>query len=288
MLSNDQLVQLKDMGYLVLPEFVGSLECDGLRKQALKLVDEFHPSDNPSVFSSYIENGSESATEYIRESADKTHFFFEGDAFNDSGILKYPKHLALCKIGHGIHDCDPVFDRFSRTQKLKALTEELGFTNPLLAQSMYLFKQPGVGAEIACHQDASFIYTTPSSVMGFWFALEDATIENGCLRVLPGGHKLGLKSRFIRTESGDKFVDLHDEAFPQDGFVPLEVKKGTLIILDGQLPHLSEANLSETSRHAYTLHIIEGDYPYAEDNWILRQKSNPFRGFDAFPKTKQM
>jgi len=39
-------------------------------------------------------------------------------------------------------------------------------------------------------------------MFGLWFALEDATIENGCLWVIPGGHKFGLKSRFVRAEGG--------------------------------------------------------------------------------------
>ena len=73
-------------------------------------------------------------------------------------------------------------------------------TSRLLLQSMYIFKQPNIGGEVTCHQDATFLYTEPLRMVGLWFALEDATIENGCLWVIPGGHRLGLKSRFVRVE----------------------------------------------------------------------------------------
>ena len=60
---------------------------------------------------------------------------------------------------------------------------------------------------------------------------------------------------------------------------PLEVKKGTLIVIDGKLPHLSGMNMSSKSRHAYTLHIIDGKCDYKNTNWLQRKKSFPLRGF---------
>jgi phytanoyl-CoA hydroxylase len=51
---------------------------------------------------------------------------------------------------------------------------------------MYIFKQPFIGGEIDCHQDSTFLYTDPLSCIGFWFALEDATVDNGCLYAIPG------------------------------------------------------------------------------------------------------
>ena len=60
---------------------------------------------------------------------------------------------------------------------------------------------------------------------------------------------------------------------------PLEVKQGTLIVLDGLLPHYSGANRSERSRHAYTLHLIDGVCRYPDDNWLRRAPEMPLRGF---------
>ena len=69
---------------------------------------------------------------------------------------------------------------------------------------MYIFKQPGIGGEVRWHQDATFFDSTPISVTTFWFALEDATVENGCLWAEPGGHRGPLRERFLRD--GDRIT----------------------------------------------------------------------------------
>ena len=145
---------------------------------------------------------------------------------------------------------------------------------------MYIFKQPNIGGEVTCHQDATFLFTEPLRMVGLWFALEDATIENGCLWAIPGGHKLGLKSRFVRAEAGGTRFDVLDRtAWPEEKAVPLEVEKGTVIVLNGLLPHLSRENRSAKSRHAYTLHVIDASSDYPEDNWLRRPAEMPLRGF---------
>jgi phytanoyl-CoA hydroxylase len=150
----------------------------------------------------------------------------------------------------------------------------------LLLQSMYIFKQPAIGGEVSCHQDSSFLYTEPTSLVGLWFALEDATLENGCLRVIPGGHKLGLKSRFIRAENGGARFEIFDhEPWPQERLAPIEAREGALVIIHGLLPHMSYANRSPKSRHAYTLHVIEEGSHYPAENWLQRGAGMPLRGF---------
>jgi phytanoyl-CoA hydroxylase len=60
-----------------------------------------------------------------------------------------------------MHDLDPDFDAFSRTAKLAAVVESLGYKDPVLLQSMYVFKPPRIGGEVYCHQDSTFLYTDP-------------------------------------------------------------------------------------------------------------------------------
>ena len=133
---------------------------------------------------------------------------------------------------------------------------------------------------MTCHQDSTFLYTEPPTVAGLWFALEDATEENGCLWALAGGHKLGLKSRFVRAPGGGTRFDVIDPTpWPTDGLVPLAVAAGTLVLLGGYLPHLSHANRSPHSRHAYTLHVADARTDYRADNWLQRGPALPFRGF---------
>ena len=272
MISEQQLNDYRDRGFLVLEGFTSESECDELRARADELVQEFDPSEVVSIFSTHEQN--RLTDEYFLTSGDKIRFFFEENAFNPDGTLKYKKEKSINKIGHALHDLDPVFQRFSRSPKLKQLAHAIGFADSLLLQSMYIFKQPDIGGEVTCHQDSTFLYTEPIDIAGLWFALEDANVENGCLWAIPGGHRHGLKSRWVRApENKMRFENFDETPWPEDQLVPLEVSKGSLILLHGLLPHRSFENRSTRSRHAYTLHLIGAKAMYPADNWL--QRSTP-------------
>ena len=78
-----------------------------------------------------------------------------------------------------MHDLDQVFDNFSRTSQLEKIAQDLGFIDPRIIQSMFIFKQPFIGGEVVCHQDSAFLYTEPLSVKGFWFALKMQAVSIG-------------------------------------------------------------------------------------------------------------
>jgi phytanoyl-CoA hydroxylase len=146
---------------------------------------------------------------------------------------------------------------------------------------MYIFKQPGIGGEVRWHQDATFFDTTPISVTTFWFALEDATIDNGCLWVEPGGHRGPLRERFVRDGDDIRMEKLDTTPWPDDGVaVALECKAGSLVCFHGLLPHYSAPNRSPVSRHAFTLHATDARTEYSPRNWIQRDASFAARGFD--------
>ena len=296
-----QLEKYQRDGFLILENFVSAESCDLLRTRADELVRGFDPAGIVSIFSTHEQT--RTSDDYFLESGDNIRFFFEENAFNPDGSLRQGKEQSINKIGHALHDLDSVFDKFSRTDAIRELVSDLGIENPLLLQSMYIFKQPRIGGEVNCHQDATFLYTEPLKMVGLWFALEDAGVENGCLWTIPGGHKLGLKSRFVRGSSprvsegaapssdrleagyrpppsGKTRFEVYDDSpWPKEKLVPLEVRKGTLIVLHPLLPHLSRENRSAKSRHAYTLHVIDASVKYPEENWLQRSAEMPPRGF---------
>ena len=285
-LSDAQLCSFERDGFVVMPDFVDSAACIGLRERAMALAVELTPSaDEATVFTA--DGSSQHAQDqFFLESGDKIRCFFEKDAFDEHGRLRDKAHLSLNKLGHAMHDLDPVFRRFSHNDRLAGVAADLGLGDPRLLQSMYIFKQPHIGGEVTCHTDHTFLWTEPQSVIGFWFAIDDATVENGCMWALPGGHRLPVRSRFRRVgpDAPTTTTDVYDaNPYPSEGIVPIEAKRGTLVVLHGTLPHLSGPNRSDVPRHAYTVHAIDGAAAYPRNNWLLRPAALPLAGFEVAP-----
>jgi phytanoyl-CoA hydroxylase len=258
-------------GYLVVPDFLPAADCDALQARAAELVAGFDPAPARVAFSTHDQGHARSR--YFRESGGAIRFFFEEEATDQ------PTAHALNKIGHALHDLDPVFDRVSRRPEMASLARAVGLERPLLLQSMYLFKQPRIGGEVDWHQDATYLHTVPMTVTGFWIALDDADRENGCLMALRGAHRGPLRRRFHEL-GGELVTDTLDSApWPATEPVALEVRRGALVVLNGLLPHASAPNRSERPRHAYALHMIDGRAEYSPDNWLQRP-GMPLRGFE--------
>ena len=149
------------------------------------------------------------------------------------------------------------------------------------------------------HQDSCFLHTEPRlTCLGLWLALQDATLDNGCIWARPGSHKEGLRRRFNRNPDyfekedtdapmmvfekvDEPAVGPWDGGIPQGddqaqacrdaGFVPYECKAGDLVLIHGQVDHLSLPNYSKESRHTYQLHMIEGPsqgIKWSDTNWL--------------------
>ena len=269
--------QFRESGYLIIPDFVSQAECQALIERAEQLTGTFVTDGPLSRFTT--DETRRSTDAYFLASARDVAFFFEDETVID-GQLTLPPADACNKIGHALHDFDPIFSAFSRNPDLERVAKAVGLVDPLLIQSMFIFKNPRVGGRVDWHQDATFLYTDPITVKGFWFALEDADRENGCLWVAPGGHLQGVRRRFIRGEEGQtSFIPPEAAPLELPSPVPLEVPAGTLVVFDGCLPHFSAANRSAKRRCAYTLHLIESSAHYPDDNWLQDTAQRPFRGF---------
>lgn len=268
-LTPNQISFFQSEGYLVIEDFASKDECKALMHRMEELVDGFDPS-HITIFSTKTSKHSED--DYFSESANNISFFFEEKAFDDEGKLKQPKALSINKVGHALHDEDPEFKKFSHSARFSALLSSLNYKRPVLMQSMYIFKQPGIGGEVVPHQDNTFLYTDPPSTIGLWLALEDANKENGCLWALPKSHKGGLMRRFLKDKNGSRF-DGESPTYDYAMFVPLEVKAGSLVLIDGNLVHQSFENTSHKSRHAYSIHAVETDgCSWAAENWLQRKE----------------
>eukprot|EP00741_Cyanophora_paradoxa_P003804 tig00000718_g3698.t1 len=280
-LSSEQLEFWKAHGWLSLEGFTSPTECEAMIARADELVEEFDPKEI-SVFTT--KEQTRKSDTYFLESGDKVRFFFEEKAFDERGNLVQPKSTSINKIGHALHEHEPVFRRWGTSERIEEVLDALGFRRPLPVQSMYIFKQPLIGGEVVPHQDSTFLYTDPMSCVGLWLALEDATVENGCLWALPREtDTVELKRRFRRNPdaagaaAGTAPATVFEPAqvtfddWPQEEMVPLEVKRGTLVLLHGTMVHMSHENTSSKSRHAYAMHVVEGDGPaWARDNWLAR------------------
>ncbi len=268
-------------GFLVVPDFKGAEDVAALRRRAEEIVEAFDPAGHSGVFSAR-EGASTTSEEYFLTSGGAVRCFFEEEAFDPDGAPRAPKHLSINKIGHAMHDLDPVFSRFSHDARLDALSRDLGIVDPRVYQSMYIFKQPRIGGEVRWHQDATYFETDPVTVTTLWFALERADRTNGCLWVQRGGHRTPLRERFVVEGGRGRLEPVDDTPWPGERDAePVEVDAGALVVLHGLLPHWSAPNRSERSRHAFTLHFVDGRARYSPANWLQRGASFPARGFTA-------
>lgn len=162
-----------------------------------------------------------------------------------------------------------------------AIARSLRFRDPRVLQSMIICKQPEIGGRVPPHQDSVFLYTDPPSAVGFWYALEDCTAENGCLSFAAGSHRRApIRDRFVRAEDGKgtTFASNEGKQWPEglrededvkkEVYDLGEVKAGTLVLIHGNILHKSEKNTSQKGRMIYTFHMIEGENEYDERNWL--------------------
>ncbi len=298
MLSEEQSTYWQHKGYAVLPGFKRPAEVAAACQRAAALVEAFEPGAEASVFSTRDRHRVADAA--LLASADQVRCFFEEEAMDSAGRLCVPKAQSINKIGHALHELDPVFEAFSHGPALAELALALGLAQAQVWQSQLIFKQPRIGGEVGWHQDASFFVTTPQTVTTFWFALEDATLDNGCLWVEAGGHcgsRAVLRERYVCEHlpselpgpgpgpvSGGgrrlRMEKLSDLPWPSlDTAVALPVPAGSLVVFGGLLPHCSAANRSPHSRLAYTLHATDASAAYSPLNWLQRGPALPVRGF---------
>src|SRR4051812_29619304 len=113
-------------------------------KRARSIINAHHEeiSRNKSVFSTVRQQREPTKDEYFMESGSEIRFFMEEK-----------DHQAVNKIGHCLHDCDEVFEKFCYSEELRRLCEQIGFADPRICQTMYILKGAHTGGEVSAHKD---------------------------------------------------------------------------------------------------------------------------------------
>ncbi|MEM1099317.1 MAG: phytanoyl-CoA dioxygenase family protein [Planctomycetota bacterium] len=162
--------------------------------------------------------------------------------------------LAQYLCVHFPHKCSQVMrDALDHPAIVETLTNVIG-PDVKCMQSMLFIKASGKPGQ-AWHQDEDYIPTRDRSLCGAWIALDDATIENGCLWVIPGSHRRGIL--WPQAQQDDPRFDCAQEStgFPytDEDAVPVEVKAGSIVFFNGYLLHRSLPNRAPQGKYRRVL-----------------------------------
>jgi len=292
-LSQEQIHFYNENGYIILRQFSNIEEMTVLKREINKMIDGW-VEEADSGFST-LDRGQMNLDKFLG-SANKIEFFVD-PSFRNDGKITVDKHKALNKVGHGLPLFDNMFKVFTLNCELERIAQDLGLASPQLTQTMYIFKQPNGGEAVPVHQDSTYLFTKPKqSCLGFWWAVDDATEENGCLWALPGSHNSKIEHHFRRVYNENGTVELRFENLetgeffvnnPEDGkeiteeYVPLPMKRGDLVVFSGRLLHASKQNWSAKERHSYQIHMTDMETPWSEYNWMQYPEGEEFLRFQC-------
>jgi len=255
-----------NQGYAVIENAISSETCLALKQRSQELVYNFKLSCVCDDF--LLRSDAYLNTESVSDLSNRNNFYFEKEAFSEKGKLLYPIEKSINKITFSLHKLDSLFQSFSNSSEIREVVKCIGKEHARIVQSMYIFKQAHIGDQVDFHQDATFLHAFPSPAFAVWIALEDATIDNGCLWVLPGWHDQPLRNFLTRNSTGLVLEVYDPTSWPEDKAIPLEVKAGTAIVLHAHLPHGSHPNRSTRTRQAYSMHFIEEGSHLLESCWL--------------------
>nr|ACO15621.1 Phytanoyl-CoA dioxygenase domain-containing protein 1 [Caligus clemensi] len=279
-ITSDQMKRYESEGLTVIPDFLTEDEVVELRDACHSLVEDMDPKEHSGVFSTL--DNSQAKDDYFTNSNDKIRFFFEKSSFDGKENLVKDKHECLNKIGHALHALHPKFKKHTFSERVQNVAKAFGYEEPIIPQGMYIFKQPRVGTEVIPHQDSTYLRNNPLKLIGFWIPLHDATLENGCLWYVPGSHKDPVTYSYVRNIVGGvlstpRFIYKGDKYPEYSNWVPAPVKRGSLVLIHGQVMHKSEHNHSQHPRHAYTFHVVESKgCTYSPLNWLQPTETYAF------------
>ncbi|MBT4499592.1 MAG: phytanoyl-CoA dioxygenase family protein [Gemmatimonadetes bacterium] len=240
-LSREQIESYGENGYLVVPGLASSEDVEELRRDTLRICRGVYPHEKLQPM-----DGSLSDDEVLRNFLCIHHPHKVSPVICERGV----GHAGIADVLAGLIGPD-----------VKCM------------QSMLFVKPPDFQGQ-AWHQDEIYIPTRDRSLTGAWIALDDATVENGCLWVLPGTHK-GVLYDQRPHDNPDEF-DFAPESYGFDDGeeIPVEVKAGDVVFFNGYLLHRSRKNRSQIYRRALVNHYMNA---WSLLPWQMREGESPSR-----------
>jgi phytanoyl-CoA hydroxylase len=228
--SDEQARFFVENGYLVMPDLVTPEEVEEMRRDTVYLARGGYPCESLQPL----------PAEMSDDEALRNILCIHQPHYISPVMEKYVKHPRIC----------------GALSRITAAHLPFWDGSVKCMQSMLFVKPPGFQGQ-AWHQDEIYIPTRDRSLIGAWIALDDATVENGCLWVLPGSHRPGYLYPQRTHDNPDEF-DFAQESFGFDdsGEIPVEVKTGTVVFFNGYLLHRSRKNRSRIYRRVLVNHYM--------------------------------
>ena len=250
-MSKEQLDSWNNDGYILIPDFVDEKFCDDMNEEVLRIINEIVPKDSP----------------FSHAYADKGHI-----AIREMKPSKNAKSIEdeISKLFR-IHS-KGIFNDFIHKKLLGDILEDILGPDVDCFLSQFIFKNPGAWGQ-PWHQDSSYFPFDREPQVAAWLATSEATLENGCLVVLPGSHKESLHEHLPDEREGSNYgyTEIKDHDFTNE--IPMTLEKGDLLLFHSFLMHKSYDNESNSRRTAMVYHFAETDTDFGEvdsptNEWI--------------------
>jgi phytanoyl-CoA hydroxylase len=171
-------------------------------------------------------------------------------------MKRHPDHQPEL-LHHYLMTKDPFWVRLISDDRLLDIAELFVGPNIALFASHYLCKLPVEGLPVLWHQDGSYWPLEPMEVVTLWLAVDDSLPENGCMRVIPGTHKMELQKLNRRTDVKNVLSSEIDPALVDDSkAVDLILKAGDVSVHHPNIIHGSNPNTSSKRRCGLTIRYI--------------------------------
>ena len=213
----------------------------------------------------------------VAELCDRNYEIAEGHANdfpkNNLELEPHANGVYSLKTVRKINACaefDPLFLKYASMDRIVDIVEQLIGPDIKLFGSQIFMKPPG-GVEKPYHQDSPYFSVEPMSLVTCWIALDEVTVENGCLWVVPGSHRLGPLPHNEPWVVGDR-VDMRvpDSQFDCSSEVPITLSPGSCSFHHSLILHMSHPNKTNTFRRGLAFH-----YMTSKSRWTNLDKPQP-------------